>query len=464
MELGLGLTKLIPPAVYICGLLVIFLTLIYKIEVGIFFLVPLFPLQNILDLIHNYPFGKDFVDILILALLVRWVLNRLPTKGPTFLKTPLNLPLLLLISWTFLELWRGSFYLGTGMPINLRDWRFVHWKNFMMLPLIYLIVLNNIKNPKHIKCLVLLMTLSILFMDVTFYNNISHRTMTHYDHSLRLTGTFSYLGPNELAAFHAQYAVILVSLFLLDLNKWRSLLFGVTALFSYYSVAFLFSRGGYLATFVAWAFLGLLRDRRILIVLLILILFWESLLPTAVVERIEMTRTEEGYDETIEERLSLWQNAKQSISDNLLIGIGYDVIPFLNFSSSISQQRRASLHNAYLQVITEMGLIGLAIFLLLFGLGIRAGWQLYKTAPEGFEKGLGIGFMACTVALMSANMTGNHWYYLNVAGFYWVFLALVVRSKFIIENDINNVPAPSVTSVVHKRMYKNTNTKKFAEI
>lgn len=452
MELGLGLTKFIPLAVYITGLLVVCVTLFYRIEVGIFFLAPLLPLQNILDLIHSYPLGKDFIDILLFALLAKWLLNKNQVEGTKFLKTPLNLPVLLLVLWTFIELWRGSSYLGTGMPIRLEDARFMHWKNFMMLPLMYLIVVNNIRNPKHIKFLVLLMTLSILFMDVSFYNNFSNRTSTHYNDSLRITGTFSYLGPNELAAFYAQYALILISLFLLDLNKWHRLFFGATALFSYYCVAFLFSRGGYLATLVGWAFLGLLRDRKILLVLVILLMFWKSLLPLAVRERIEMTRTEDGYDVTVQERLSLWENAKESISNNPLMGIGYNVITFLNFSSSISHQRRASLHNAYLQVITELGVIGLAIFLLLFGLGFRAGWLLYKAADKGFEKGFGLGFMACTLALLSCNLTGSHWFYLNVTGFYWVFLALVVRSKIIIERGIKTMPTTNVTPITHKKL------------
>ena len=452
MELGLGLTKFIPLAVYITGLMVVCLTLFYRIEVGIFFLVPLLPLQNIIDLIHQYPAGKDFLDILILAILIKWVLNKNGNEGPAFLKTPMNLPLMLLVLWTLLELWRGSLYLGVSMPFNLGDPRFIHWKNFMMLPLIYFIVVNNIRNPKYVKFLVILMTLSILFMDISYYNNISHRTKTHYDSSLRIGGTFSYLGPNEIAAFYAQYAVVLVALFLSDPNKWHKLLYGITAIMSYYCIAFLFSRGGYLATLVGWAFLGLIRNKTVFIAVLLLLLFWQSLLPPAVVERIEMSRTEEGYDATIEDRFSLWENARESIFNNPLLGIGYNVITFSNFSSDISKHRRASLHNAYLQAITELGLIGLAILLLIFFLGIRAGWQLYKSAPEGFEKGLGIGFMACTVALMSANMTGNHWYYLNVVGFYWVFLGLVVRSKIIIEEERNTLPHPKGVPLTHKEL------------
>jgi len=76
MEFGIGLTKLVPLAVYITGLMVVCLTLFYRIEVGIFFLVPLLPLQNIIDVIHQYPAGKDFLDILIVAILIKWVLNK----------------------------------------------------------------------------------------------------------------------------------------------------------------------------------------------------------------------------------------------------------------------------------------------------------------------------------------------------------------------------------------------------
>ena len=48
MELGLGLTKIIPLMVYLTGIAVLFITLFYKIEFGIYFLIPLLTQQSLL--------------------------------------------------------------------------------------------------------------------------------------------------------------------------------------------------------------------------------------------------------------------------------------------------------------------------------------------------------------------------------------------------------------------------------
>jgi len=201
MELGLGLTNIIPPIVYFISVFVILLTLFYKIEVGIFFLVPLLPQQSLLQRIHELPLGKDFVDILVLALIIKWILSKNKGEEGFFVKTSFNLPILLIIIWTYIELWRGSFYLGVGAPISIRDPRFVVWKNFMLMPIIYFIVLNNVKNPKHIKILVLLMTLSILMMGLHFRDSFQWKDTSAYSDDLRLTGTFTYLSPNAIGSF-----------------------------------------------------------------------------------------------------------------------------------------------------------------------------------------------------------------------------------------------------------------------
>ena len=101
------------------------------------------------------------------------------------------------------------------------------------------------------------------------------------------------------------------------------------------------------------------------------------------------------------------------------------------------------LHDGYLEVLTELGAIGLLIYLIIFANGIAAGWRLYKIAPEPFFKALGLGFVAGVLASLAANITGNNWHYFNVAGFFWVIFALVVRSIRIFEAEKTESTSPS---------------------
>ena len=77
--------------------------------------------------------------------------------------------------------------------------------------------------------------------------------------------------------------------------------------------------------------------------------------------------------------------------------------------------------------------IGITIYIYLYYLALRSGWELFRTSKEGPLKGLGLGFTACVITNMAANVTHDNWSYLNLMCFYWVFLALVIRAKKIIE-------------------------------
>lgn len=437
MELGIGLTKIIPPVVYTISILVVLATLFYKIEIGIFFLVPLLPQQSLLERLLVYPMGKDFVDILVLAILIRWFFNRNRDDEGGFVKTKFNLPIFLIILWTYFGLWRGSFYLGTGPPISLRDPRFVIWKNFMIMPILYLAVLNNIKNETHIRILVLLMTLSIFAMGGHFRNSFRHMDTSHYRHDMRMEGTFTYLSPNAIGVFFAQYSMVILSLFLSEKKKYMKLLYGSTVGLCLYSVMFSFSRGGYLATLLGLIYTGLFRDKRILVILVFFLLTWKVFVPTAVIERIEMS---EG-DRSIEERLDLWETGKQIITNNPLIGVGFATFSVKRIEEEVSGQSRESFHNGFIQVSAEMGVIGLFVFVYIYVLGLKAGMKLYRMAEDPFTKAMGFALAACVVSALAGNLGGSYWHFMNVSGFYWVLQALVVRSVLNLEKQSKVDPA-----------------------
>jgi hypothetical protein len=467
MEIGIGLTQYIPFLVYLGFVFVVVLTLLYRIEVGIFFLVPLLPLQNLLDSIVAYPGGKDFVDILCLVMIVRWMYEKnvgdrqvivrkkigftkriMPVKikssGSTLYRKGLEMVIIIIIFWTHLSLWRGSTFLGMGNPITSGDPRFITWKNFVMLPVIYFIVVNNIKEKKHIKYLLILMAFSMLFMDRSFYSNFSAKDTSSYNEGLRISGTFTYLGPNELAVFYAQHTAVLLGLLMLDPNFRRRILFLVTTIFNYFCLMFLFSRGGYLAAIGSWVFYGFAKDRRILLVIAMFLLSWRLIVPMSVQQRIDMSEHDGEIDRSIEQRYIMWDFAINKIKEFPVFGTGYNTTPYMNIYVDV---KRKSIHNGYLEVAMEQGIIGLLLFLAFFGLSLFYGWKLYRIADDKFLKGLGLGFVGCVLAVLAGNIAGSYWFYINVSGFYWVNLALVMRSIDMIKLKTLDSMAPELNGV-----------------
>ncbi len=427
--LGLGLTKYVPLLLYCFSILVILITIFRKIEIGILFLIPLLPLTNILVKMHELPMGKDFVDIFLIVFFISWFINK---KNNKFLeKTPFNIPIFALIIISWLGLLTGAAFLGTGNPFVLSNAAFLSWKNFIIPPILFLIVLNNIKEKRYIVLLSLVMIMTIFFMDWYFWKDFRWRTVTQFRDDLRgLYGTFAYLGPNEFASFFSHFLFIPLGLFYFDKNIIRRGFYLLTFLFSCYPLIWSFSRGAYAASFAGLLFISVVKDRRILLLLILLVAYWTIILPDAVVERITMTITESGELESSSgDRVILWKNASSSFLKNPVTGIGYS-----NFRYTYDVH--GNVHNVYLQFLVEQGICGLLVLLYIFYLSFKHGWRLFRKSSDNFLKGLGLGFCACVISIMVSNLFGDRFTYIQLGGFFWVFLALVVRGNILIREQL----------------------------
>ena len=69
---------------------VVALSLMGKINLSLLFLIPLFPLQNIIERLHQFPLGKDFVDIILIAMVLSWIFKSISNKEKFFKPSPFN--------------------------------------------------------------------------------------------------------------------------------------------------------------------------------------------------------------------------------------------------------------------------------------------------------------------------------------------------------------------------------------
>ena len=427
LEFGWGLSKLVGPIIFFAFVPAFFLTLFYRIEIGIYFLVPFLPLQNILNYANNFPFGKDINDLMILAMIIRWIYDKQKSGEKILTLEAVNWPIFFIILWTFVQLWRGAQFLGMHAPIGL-DPRVMAWKNLLMLPVLYFIVVNNIKNRRQVEILLVLMCLTMIVLFRNFYVASGSRDLSEYSNWRFIGGGGQALSGNAFGVFLGQFTIIPLVLMLFSSKTWHKAFFGFTASLTTYCLLFSFSRSGYLAGAATLVFLGLAKDRRVLAVLVVLVLFWQALLPHSVVQRLAMTSIDDPADATAQERFGMWQMAKGIIAEHPIAGIGFFTTPFLKVKSTGFNQTWASFHSSYLEQTVETGFIGLALYLAFFLVGIGYGWKLYKVADDKLLQGLGLGFAGCVFGVLAGNIFGSYWNYVNVMAFYWVLLGVVAAS------------------------------------
>jgi O-antigen ligase len=450
--LGLGLSQYVPIVLYFTAIIIAFLSILYRVEIGLIFLVPLLPLQNVLNKIYllgreGYPATWNFVDILITSMVIGWILQRHNKREGILEKSPLNWPIALYIIVTGLGVLKSYMFIGAEVG-NIWYNCLTDWKNHIILPILCLVTFNNVRDVKWINILIIAILLSIFLNDFFFQKGFKWVKTYHYDHDMRISGTFTYLGPNELGAFFVQNIMILSGLLLFTKQKLYKILLIALTSFTFYCLMYSFSRAGYLSFLVGMLFLLFVSNKKLLLVLFILLLIaYRSILPVSVVERIDMTFLSEEqkyekqlkddgasafstdqpmFDDSAQGRMDLWRKGMELFYANPFLGCGFGTFsPIYGFD----------IHNNYIKYLAELGIAGFSIYLYLYYLSFKSGWRLYRNSSTGSLKGLGLGFAVCVIANMICNFTHDNWSYINLMGFYWVFFALVVRAEKIMRAE-----------------------------
>jgi len=411
------------PLVYIGAFFTVVGSIFKNAQWGLFVLVALIPLPNIWYMLHPYPLGKDLIDFLIFSVLIGIFINK-----DGFTKTQNSAFLIIFIVVNYVALWNTSLHFYLPPPITAENELLRDWKNYAEMIFLYFLVLNTIKDEKQLKALMLIATTVILLIVVREFRNFTEGAAFSYDK--RAEGPFWVvgLGANHLGAFVADYGAFLLGLFLCDDNKKRRWLYLATVLFSIHPLFFSYSRGAYAAAAIALVFFGLVKNRKLLVLAAVIFVSWQTLLPVTVTERIAMTESPSGnLEASAAHRLELWEEAKAMFQENPFFGVGFG-----GFGLAVSPgETLTDTHNFYMRMLSEQGIIGISLFLLILTLAFRSGWQLYREGQTSFYKGLGLGLAGCIVAASVSNLFGDRWSYFVLGGYLFVFWGMVDRALLI---------------------------------
>lgn len=234
-----------------------------------------------------------------------------------------------------------------------------------------------------------------------------------------------YAGSNGVAAFEAQFSCFLLALAGFERKRLLKLGYIALAVFSAVCLMYSLSRGGYVAFLVGWLFLGLIKQRKLLVLLVVFFLTWTTLVPNAVHERVTMSYNEQTgtIDHSAETRLTLWEDALQVFDSNAALGTGFNTYAYMHRVGVYEDT-----HNFFLKVLVETGILGLVLFLWLVIKLFWAGFRLSRRAKDPFFASLGLGLATWIACAVVANFFGDRWTYLQVGGYMWVIAGLVARA------------------------------------
>ena len=155
--------------------------------------------------------------------------------------------------------------------------------------------------------------------------------------------------------------------------------------------------------------------------------------PDYLKERLMGTQVEvEGTDEAALEgsaqlRLDTWKAIIKLVTSHPLDGVGFsglaDVLP--ETGDALGIEVKDSSHNTFLRFLSEMGILGLAAFVVLL-------WQCWRLARDGmraargaFDRQLSIGLAASSLTLAVSCAFGDRFFNILITGSFWITCALV---------------------------------------
>ena len=427
--------SIIVPILYYGGILTCIPTIFRRAEWGFFLMIALIPQPNIFYKFYDYPMGTKYLDLLFVAVLIGIFVNK---KKIVLTHNSILVGLLLVVS--YLALWNSSSNFSLPAPITTRNELLVQWKSYAVMIFMYFLALNISKDEKQHKIMIMIMAAVVLFVSLQSLRSFT-AGVTYADES-RYAGPFEVveLNSNHFGAFIVSYCSLLLGLVLFDKNKWRRLLFLAAVVIGIHPLFFSYSRGAYAAALGVLCFFGVVKKRSLLVLALILFISWQTLLPSSVVDRIQMTKGGvRGPESSVAVRLDLWNHAVRLFERNPIFGTGFG-----GFELSLPKNAEfKDTHNLYLKILSEQGVIGLSLLLLVFFMALRSGQKLYRKAQTPFQKGLGFGFLGCTVAFIVTNMFGDRWSYFVLGDYFWIVWGLVDRE--ILMSDV-----PVVDSLENK--------------
>lgn len=422
---GTGLGHYIPLVAYLGFWVMTIVSLSGRPLYGLYYMIPFLPYRTMRDHFLDYPLGHSALTILVLAVLIGALL-----QGKRLPKSKLYVLWAIIGVYLYCSLWLGTALGHAPAPLWLHDVNFVTWKDYMLIPLIFAAAGMVIEDRKAVRIVILITAFSLLFIDRSSLMDSMSHTWASFDEDKRGGGPLGF-GSNQTAAYLAQFAMFFWGFGqFVKRKKIKLINYGLVAV-TLFAMMYTFSRASYLAVLASVLILGLLKDRKLLLVLGVFLLTWQSIVPTAVHERVSMTENANGQLEaSAQERVDLWQNAWQHILASPIVGNGY-----ATFQLGEHVDNLKDTHNWYVKVLVETGIVGLALVLVLLTQIILLGWHLFRRATDPLYRGIGLGLLVGMTSCLVANFFGDRWTYLEITGPLWVVIAAGIRALQFTESD-----------------------------
>lgn len=424
--MGLGLVHFIPMIAYLGFWVATLLSLGGRPLWGLYYLLPFLPYRTLRDHFLDYPLGANVTTILVLAIVIGALIH-----GKRLPKSKLYLTWLIFGIYMYLSMWLGTALGHAGAPLWIHDTNFATWKDYMLLPLVFVGAGLVVEDRKAVRTVILITGLALVFIDRSALMDSMSRSWGTFDENKRDGGPLGWAGSNGLAAFLAQFSMFFWGFAqFLKRKKARWLCYALVAT-TIFATMYTFSRASYIAIVAGALALGIFKDRKMIIVVAVFLFTWQAIVPLAVTQRVMMTTNSNGQLEaSAQERVDLWENAKKTFYNEPIFGTGYATFQFGEHTDNLKDT-----HNWYVKVLIETGIIGGIIAVILLYQMLALSYHLFRKGKDPLYQGLGFALFLCIGSSIILNCFGDRWTYLEINGLLWALIGAATRAVHLTEPE-----------------------------
>jgi O-antigen ligase len=192
---------------------------------------------------------------------------------------------------------------------------------------------------------------------------------------------------------------------------------------------FTWSRGAWLGFLLGMLLFFIIFSQKTVLVLLGGLFaspFLSYLVPTSVAERfLSIGNLAES---SVSYRISAWYGVIELLKKNWWCGIGVGSAAFEAVYPSVAPAGTQAIkhaHSIYLQLLAELGIAGLVVFLLIVFLFVQNSFEYLLRVNKREERGFVIAGIATVVAILVMGITDHIWYDYRIFLSFWTVIGLV---------------------------------------
>ncbi len=303
---------------------------------------------------------------------------------------------------------------------------------FVQNYLLFLYIANRTENKQAVLFIIKWLLIGLFLnglaaLPLNFVGQTFH--VTGFYAQIQEGGTFSRVGfpgaPNLAASYLSMAMSLALGVLLSNLHGWPKILALLALVFGGLHLALTFSRGGWIEFFTSALIIGIVAVRRGWISLRIpVIAFILGALVSLPLYSHIATRLTADDEGSAASRLPLNGIAFRMIVDNPILGVGAnnftvrlpDYVTTYNVGDYL-----AAVHNTYLLIWSETGILALLAFLAFLGASIRIAWRCSRSADR-FVSPIALAIMGATIGFMVHMMVEK---FAEGMDTYWVLAGLL---------------------------------------